>query len=173
MINLLPEYYKKTLKREYQFRRLTVLLLFLSLLGLIAVAAIVPSYILANAKENEIGNLLRNDKDTLSQQEIQTRIKKINAKIKALSSKEQHAVSWYIEEIVSLTPSSVDLTTITYEDSEEGRDMVLMGVATSRLTLDSFVRQLEQQEEFVTVKFPTSNLAQNKDVSFTVTITLK
>ncbi|MFA6446231.1 MAG: hypothetical protein WCW14_03225, partial [Candidatus Paceibacterota bacterium] len=50
MYNLLPDYKRKEVKREYHLRFLLGFLLALSITGVVAVLTILPSYFLSNVK---------------------------------------------------------------------------------------------------------------------------
>jgi len=80
-------------------------------------------------------------------------------------------LSDYISLFESLQGPGVQITNVGLNKNKEGMaPATITGVATDRRNLASFRDRLLAEEEVVSVDLPISNLAQDKDIRFTVTV---
>jgi Tfp pilus assembly protein PilN len=175
MFNLLPEPEKKQILDEYKLRRLVVLLLFVFVVGLVAVVSIFPSYILASVKVSEVeSNLLSAKNSPIFAEEatLTAAITGANQKLVTLLPPRGEA---YVENILSTVIShkndTIRLNGFSFTRGVSGSsDLLVNGVASNRDALSSFVDTLKKDSFFTTVDLPVSNFAKDANASFSIDI---
>src|SRR3989338_2300163 len=179
MHNLLPEKNKRRIKSEYRLR-LTVLFFFGSALsGIVLAAAMLPSYISMQSREEAVvGEYLmaKNSTSAMDEEDLARISEETNEKILSLKSFALGAtVSNYVDTVFDIENPGINITGFTFvgRQNEEKADIVVEGVASSRDALVLFKSNLEKQPIFGAVSLPVSNLAKQTDINFNIKLEVK
>ena len=178
MLNLLPRQQKILLQKEYSGRRLIVWLGSIALALVISLILLSPSYFLTRIRADETRGELENAKRALDAElppkeiiaELQTAVR--NAEdLKPLTK----SLSVYeLVKIFETRPKTIRIAGISFSEQAEGQPTITVnGRAENRDGLTAFGRALESRVEFATVNLPVSNFVKEKDIDFSMTITLK
>ncbi|MCR4330342.1 MAG: hypothetical protein NUV49_00415 [Patescibacteria group bacterium] len=176
MINLLPLEEKKKVRGEY-FARLTITTLyFLFATALIITVFIVSSYISLAAAEQVVRDRLNAlaSGEVPVVEEFDRIIEETNKKIKILQSgdKDERIYDQVFGTIIS-HKGDIRITGLLYEKAKDGSVLVrLTGVSPDRESLLAFTRVLEQKSPFTDVEVPVSNFVKERDIEFSMEITL-
>lgn len=176
MINLLPPIAKKRVMREYHFRVVSVWLILLSLVLLISSALVTPTLFLVNslveANERDLGEVRQ---DQSANEEISKVIKENNEIVRQInSSQERVNFSELIYLLDDLAEDEVNLTQYTFKETEGKIDAIsLIGFAATRGSLSDFREALDKRESFSDIKLPISNLAKDRDITFSMQVNYK
>lgn len=188
MINLLPVTEKQKIKKIYHMRVLSVCLALASILLVVSVIAFVPSYFTAVTKYEGIAaalDLSRND-SLPSRDDLKGIVKKANEKVSILQNTDAShpPVSDVFREIISakggvrLTGFSFGATAASPKGKKtEGAPssefhITVHGISKERDDLLAFIKALESNALFESVDFPISNFVKEKDLEFSINITL-
>ena len=176
MINLIPQSFKRSVAIEYWTRVLSVGLFIFSAILIASSLLLLPVYVRINSQINTFETAAKEAAERVSEYNLssETLVKtgtkarlllelrdeaKFSAIISLLQGMENSQV--YIE--------SIDLTRIDTNIAP----IQLSGKAMTRQSLADFRTALLSRPEIDTVLLPISNLAQDRDISFSVTITMK
>ena len=173
MFHLLPEKEKKALEAEYHYRLSLVLLIFI--LGTLVAGSVflLPSYLLSERKLSDIS--FRNDQvkkeiQAKTDPEVSDFLTSLKSNLAALKPGETNPkFSILMKEITDKKPSGISINDIQWDN----KTLVAGGIAGDRETLLGFSRDLQSVSDFSKVDLPISDFAKNKDIDFTLTITLK
>jgi hypothetical protein len=78
-----------------------------------------------------------------------------------------------IEELERIGGQNVVITDISLSRTEEGiAPIAITGTAATRLALTTFQNDLESHERYTNVVLPLSSLARDRDIDFSITVTL-
>lgn len=176
MINLIPPHAKSSIVREYWFRVVSVWLFILSAVTLIIAALLIPVYVLittqiaAYAESAEVA-ISEVNKFDLSSAAL---VRASQDAVKIVKMQDDPRFTEYITLFQSLENRAVSIH--RYEFSLEGdtiAPIIIAGTAETRQALADFREALLTNERIATVVLPISNLAQDKDIDFTITVTMK
>lgn len=178
MFNLLPQQDQKDLASDYRLRFVSVALLLFCALGIIALAALVPSFFESYQKEVFVQkNIddLRKDSAERSKDRLSDTLAFTVQEIKVLGAAGSNGYTYeVIDEIIRNKTRLIKITGIQVSGNAlKGRDIVLSGEAGDREALLSFVKILEQEKTFESVKIPPSNFAPAADINFSIFIKSK
>ena len=178
MFNLLPQQDQHDLVSDYRLRFAATALLFFCLLGIIALAALAPSYLVSHQKEIYAKNnvaVLKLDSVERSKDRLADTLAFTAKEIKVLETDNPSVYSYeLIAEIIQNKTEAIKITGIRVaRDGGTGRDITVTGVARDRDTLLSFVRILEHEKVFEKVTVPVSNFAAAVDINFSIFIKVK
>ncbi|MDO8482353.1 MAG: hypothetical protein Q7S86_00860 [bacterium] len=178
MLNLLPQQDQRNLASDYRLRFAAVALLLFCSLGIIALAALVPSFALSYQKEVLVKkniDELRKDSAERSKDQLADTLAFTAKEIRVLGAVGSNGYTYeIIDEIIQSKTRSINLTGIQVSrDGDGGRDIVLKGKAGDRDALLFFVRSLEKEKIFESVKVPPSNFAPAANISFSIFIKTK
>ncbi len=172
MLHLLSPKEKKNILREYHLRLVVVTLLFVALLSVVTVALLLPSFFLSDVKENasagrvaalDIPHATLDEASLKAFDTARRTLSKIQVIGKSLSPSEM------FEKILDLRPSGITVSSALYGSGEAGKVGVkIAGTALNRSTLVSYVDAVKATKIFSEVDFPVNNLAQEKDIQFTL-----
>lgn len=178
MFNLLPQQDQRNLASDYRLRFVVVALLFFCLLGVIAIAVLVPSFLMSHQKEVFTKNSV-----AVLKAEAAERSKEHFADTWAFMAKEVNVLgqvgsTTYAHELVAKViqnkTDAIKITGIHVTRNENGGgDMSVAGEARDRDSLLSFVRILEKEKMFESVMVPPSNFAPAADLNFSILIKSK
>jgi len=173
MLNLLPEEEKKRLKREYTVRYLIVIFLAIIFTGIIYFVLAFPSYVISKLKQQELTAIIAElDRVDISKGVPVTELSliDINKKIGDLrGTGKEVSIANIISEILNTVTSSIKINSFNYDKNF----LMLNGMAKDRDGLTSFVKKLEENTLFTKVNLPVSNLAQEKNINFSIQISIK
>jgi hypothetical protein len=175
MINLIPPTAKKSLKFEYWIRVFSVWLLIWATTLIIGASLLLPTYVLIGSQivafsesaalASEKVNNYQNVSKTLVQSSQQARF--------ALNESELPAISDYVDSLKSLEGSDIIISRISVRRDADGLQPIqVSGEAESRQSLASFRDRIVAEETVMEVDLPISNLAQDKEIFFNLTVLL-
>lgn len=180
MFNLLPKQEKQGVRVEYSRRRAVVVLAFLGASIAIGVVSLVPSYIMASLKASDIRETERTLKENIAirgRSDLNATVSTANKKIAALTpSTTEAAVSRILDEIAAQKSPDIRLTSVSF--GRQGKDqskttMSVGGVAKDRRALSEFSNRLKRDEMFERADLPISSFAEEADIRFSMSITLR
>ena len=178
MINLIPKEEKKKIVMDF-YRRLVVLfLLMASFSVLVALLAMVPSYLLSKEKDSISNTKLEAQKQEplplLGEQSL-SEIKDINSKLDLVDRAEKNKFlisEKIINTVLSKKTPNIKIKQIVYEnDTVGGKKVSIVGVASSREILLSFKQALEDDPTFKNVDLPISNFIKISNIEFNLSLT--
>lgn len=178
MFNLLPENLKSRIKSEYNLRRIIVICYFVIFIGATFLVFLFPSWIISLYKEKEISlQAEKNNQSTLEAdvQVVSTNIKKINLELRTVNtSLDYKKVIPLIDTILSQRTNTIKINELTYTGEDvSNTTMFIEGISATRGALSTFVKKLEDTKLFKSVNLPISNFAKERDINFSITLTLE
>lgn len=178
MFNLLPQQDQRDLASDYRLRFAVVVLLLFCSLGIIALAALAPSFWMSHQKEVFTKNSV-----AVLKEEVAERSKERFADTLAFMAKEVSVLGpvgsttyahELVAEVIQNKTEAIKITGIHVTRNESGGgDMTVAGEARDRDSLLSFVRILEKEKMFESVMVPPSNFAPAADLNFSILIKSK
>ncbi|MEZ4200508.1 MAG: hypothetical protein R3B69_02870 [Candidatus Paceibacterota bacterium] len=175
MINLIPPSARKLIVREYWIRVITVWFLLITFALWIFLALQVPTYILIDSLHDALVTQFdRAQAEHTEFSELEAEVKKINTLVSHLGAHEDDV--YFSELIAELDQRAVAGVTLTQfaMKREEGalKEIDLVGVAPTRTSLSNFRDALEAHERFSKAELPISNLAKERDITFSMKVTM-
>ena len=176
MINLLPREDKVFIKKEYLSRLFVVIGIFFARAVFISVVFLAPTIFLLNGYKSDLSRqviLSSGQAEVIDTQNIISEIKKLNSRISVLkSSQEKSDLSFIIEKIIEMKTKGVKIIGLNYEGmkSEEKGKISMSGIAQERQDLLDFIDLLKKEFSEEDVLSPVSNLLNEKNTSFSLTI---
>jgi hypothetical protein len=175
MTNLIPPSAKKAIKREYWVRVLTVWFLLCAGALLLGIFVLVPSYVLISSQVAVYSQS--------AQQAAEKVVTYDNVSVGLVRASEQAAIifegkdtialSQYVQRLTSLQNQNVRLTDVTINKTKNVVDPIqLAGEASSRQALAAFRDRLLAEPYITAVDLPLSNLAQDRDIIFSLTVSI-
>ena len=174
MINILPESGRTSVKREYTVRLIAVSLIACAAIAATAGALLAPSFLIAKGVRDTAA--LEAERLALKVPTVQGDplevLSKAQSQMTALSSvvKDTRA-SDAILAVSEVIPAGVTVVRISYGAAK--REITFSGVASTRDTLLTFSRNVENIPGVYAVALPVNDLAKNEKVPFTLTVTFK
>ncbi len=175
MRNLLTDQTKHRLRAKYLNSLFFIMFLLLSTAIIIGAGALVPSYLLSQSRKSVVENKANLVKKGLKQREPELSteaLKFARSEIGLLSeSKGEKLFSDRLRRILEKKPPGISITSFSYvAGSDEEGSLNISGTALSREDLLSLERGLKNEPDFTSVVLPVSNLAKEKDISFSLVI---
>lgn len=176
MANLLPTIDRQDVKRAYNMRRLVVAGVLATVLVLVAIAMLIPSYVASsNNRETTEENLARVEADLSGTDltEAKTQIEETNKKLEMLAPAEGGAannVRSLFVDVISLKNDAISLTGFFYEAANEVPQLTLSGTARTRDALARFAESLRSSDQFHNADLPIGDLVEKEDINFSVTM---
>lgn len=177
MINLIPPSAQEQVKREYWVRVISVWMTLIAT-GCVVVAVLnIPVYVLVRSQldaflvEYKQANL-----ESESFKESEQAVIQANQVAALLAQHDDtQLLSGIVDELDALTGQGIRITDFTISRSMEGglAPITIKGTAASRLDLTNFRDAIESHPLFSNAELPLSNLAKDRDIEFTITITPK
>lgn len=174
MINLIPPSAEKLVHREYWIRVSSVWMILFGFAFLIISLLNLPVYVLVQSQLNSFLEEYKEATDeTASFIESEVAVANANEIARLLAKQDSvEPFSHLIEELDLLTSNNVTILDFQIVRKENALDpIVITGVANSRLALSEFRDAIENNPLFLSAALPLSNLAKDKDIPFTITIT--
>jgi hypothetical protein len=176
MINLIPKNEKRVLLRSFYYRLLVSFFMLLGFSGIIALAAIIPSYYSAVSRERDVNVELQIQQDEpvpAPEQETLLAIKELNKKLSLIGDVTDNKfviTERVIDNIYAQKPIDIKITGISYTYDMVSRRIEIKGDAPSRETLLEFRQSLEDGVDFIEVDLPISNFVPGSDIEFSLSL---
>lgn len=174
MINLIPPEAQSAIKREYWIRVFS-LWAFLLACAFIALTLLqVPTYILLRAQLTAQQSEYAEATDqTTTFKEKEDALKNASAIATILTKKdERQFFSDILTSLERLVPAGVHIDSYSFTRKDTSLGIItLSGVADTRGTLSELRTAIEADSLFKTATLPLSNLAKDKDIPFSITVT--
>jgi hypothetical protein len=176
MFNLLPEPEKKQILAEYNTRRIIMALIFLFILGCVAVISIFPAYLLSSSKvrevESGIGSIRQSDifaEEELLRAELASANERLNA---LMPTDGEMQVNELLAHVIAHRSDTIRINGFSFSRSGPENEAILAvaGIAESRDMLSSFVDSLRGDALFGEVDLPVSNFAKDRNAEFTLEV---
>lgn len=178
MFNLIPENLRNKIITDYRLRLVIVVITFLVFFQLVFLVLLFPSWLVSFYKEKDIDR--RNDEmniflSNLNVGSTTSYVKLLNQKLNIINdSLEYPEFVPIIKNVLSKKTSSIRLGGLLYTvNTPTSGSLVVKGVSDSRESLVSYVKNLESLEMFKKVDLPISNLAKDKNIDFSITISIE
>lgn len=178
MFNLLPENLRKSIVSEYRLRLVVIVIVFIILIQVSFLVFLFPSWLVSFYKEKEFS--LQSDEvnkslSTLDISSTTSFIKSFNTKLGIINdSLDYPKFVPVMDEVLSKKPTSIRISGIYYSvNSANSSVLTLEGIGDTRESLVSFSESLRSVKNFKKVDLPISNLAKDKNIDFTISVTIE
>lgn len=178
MLNILAIEEKKRILTEYRFRLAVVLVFAVAAWVFSSLVLLVPSYLLAVSKYNDVAQELSTleQKSGIAGQEksVNEQINETNKKINLFLSaniNESTSPSQAIINILTIKGVAIKISGFTYDVNAGKERMVILGTATDRDSLAQFVDTLKKDPTFLSVDLPISSYVKSTNIDFSIVIT--
>lgn len=175
MINLLPAPAKKNLLIEYWIRVVSVWMVLWSVALIAATSVLLPTYVLIEAQVKSYADSAAAASEKVANYEsVSVALVEASQQAKMVIDEEKIPLfSYYVNKFESLQQDGIVIKTINLTRADSGVAPILIGgEARDRQSLASFRDRLLADEAVDTVDLPISNLARDKNISFSITVTL-
>ena len=182
MINLLPQKNKKKLKKDILRRFIVVGGLGFSGLVLVVIILSFASYSHMSTLVQGFSEQLRLTKNLAvlkNLEELEFEVKETNVLISSLSQdrKDMELITDDLDKVLNIQPHSIKTKGFLFEcgnkEQKQPSKMMVSGNALTRKSLLNFIDDLKSSGQFKSVISPISNLLEESDVDFTLSIELK
>lgn len=172
-MNLLPALEKKRNQREYWLRLSVTSFVVLGVVFVFGALMILPSYFLVEGKRS---SLLRGADTFNGGDDVLSTAQQIEEMTRQMAHAEELPISGdiarHMEQIIEVRPGGVTLSSLFFQKQAGERRFTISGVAQTRESLASYTTALQEIDAFSKVAVPISNFAQNRNISFSMSITL-
>jgi len=179
MVNLLLPEQKNSVKKEYIARVAVLLLVFVIVTFALLVCLLVPAYISLEDKEKVAKEYLASQSDEIinDKEDLNNIINDTNNKLMALKIEEDSGGFLVHQDIFNAiidTRKDVNIDSITYQNNGVTAPTVrVSGISDTREDLQLFIKRLEGEANFRNVNAPVSNFVQDKNIEFSLDISLQ
>ena len=174
MANLLPQFARKKLIREYWIRLFSVILFMLSFVLLAIMIMFVPTFIFINTETVAMKETVRDaEAEKVRTEEASSIIQRTNRQVDLLrSSQDVRPFTYYFTllEAVAGPVISVERFSAVREADGSIELIQIQAIAQTRQSLIDFLDELNDHQEFGRVNVPIANLAQSENIRFSVSI---
>jgi hypothetical protein len=179
MANLITEKQKKIVKIDYVIRLTSVSLIILSLLGLFLLAYVIPYYLSLKEKDEKVAEQFKNVINIENKENVGESASKIanqtldELKAVELYSQNNFTPSIYFNKIIQNKNTDISITKLSFSLVRKGQGQFLVsGLAKNREGLVTFIEDLKTKASFQNVESPVSDFAIDKDIPFTLNISV-
>lgn len=173
MFKLLTEESRQKVTREYGVRRIIVIFMSLIVVFVIGIIGLLPSYILSNARQDDVLEWARitgstgQDRDVL---DLQAWLTEINLRLQTLSPElDTDRPSDLVKKILDQKIAGVDITSLSWIKSKDKKIVLsVSGTALDRQILVAFQNRINTSGYFSEVVLPISNLVRDRDIDFQI-----
>lgn len=176
--SLLPQEYKKEVRREKILRNILALLSILDAVLLVGIVFLLPSYFTLTFSQGEVIRRFEVQQEALQRQnvqELENTIRQINAlaMLHQRNESRRKSVAPLLLRFAALDIPDIALRAMHFFEDKTGAFAVsLQGNATTRNIFLAYVRSLENTDEVAAVRSPVDNLLSEADVSFSIEVAL-
>jgi hypothetical protein len=173
MFKLLTEEERQKVMHEYITHRTIVMLYALILVLVIGITGLLPSFVLSNARQNEMLErtrvLMGDSGEGKDASELRTWLKKTNLKLQVLSpALDTERPSDLIARILDQKIIGVSITDFSLIKMKDKIILSVNGVALDRQSLITFENRISSSKYFSEVTLPISNLAKDRNIDFQI-----
>ncbi len=174
-INLLPSSEVKHVHKEYLVRLWTVVIIALSILVLIQIALLFPSYRILKVKHNQLNTTYQYLSQITAQNiaSIKIRINTLNKQATFFSTlSEAPSATAAIKQVLSVDRAGIVLKGITYTAPKKGKQaqIIIGGIASDRRTLQIYQELLQSTPYISSAHLPVSVYAKDTNIKFSMTL---
>jgi hypothetical protein len=174
MINLIPPAGQTALRKEYRMRVAATYCMLLAAVNILLTVALIPTYVLVKAQtEGVVAHSGEGEQDAeiASIEDEVARTEAIIAELKKVP--ETLDMSGIMHEIENAAPAGISFRTFTLNHVKGVIGPIqVQGNAEEREDLIAFKQALEAHSLFENASVPIGDLARERDVPFSMTITL-
>ncbi|PCI27585.1 hypothetical protein COB55_05465 [Candidatus Wolfebacteria bacterium] len=174
MLNFLPEKKQKEIKRVYRTRLTIVVSVGVIIISIVCFALLTPSYYLVNKASNSAALLVENITRIIEESDVadaQVVMNSFSKELKLLKDIEsERYASERIADIVAVQPRGITLGKLLLLRGEKSV-LHIGGIARDREELVTYKAILEGLTWADEVDLPIENLAQGRDLPFSMTVT--
>lgn len=176
MINLIPQSAKRGIRLEYWLRVVTVwgVLVTGALVGSVVIMA--PAYVLINLQiDASAESSAAASQKIASYESVAKDLNRSNVEAKAVLDTTGYVpISNYVEMIRRLENSNITVSEITIGRAKDSFSPIqIKGQAVDRQSLSRFRDNLLAEPTVASVDLPISNLAKDKDIQFSLSVSVK
>jgi hypothetical protein len=175
MINLVPPTAKKKIIAEYWVRVVSVWLLILSVMLFVVSLFLLPVYVLVTSQVNVYASSANEATAKVAEYDLSaSALAQTNVQSQALFElRHMKKFSDLIENFNSLMGTEIVVTSMEFKRSGMKLDSVLInGQAKDRKALADYRDNLLKLSEVKDVHLPIANLAKDRDITFSISVTL-
>jgi hypothetical protein len=176
MINLIPPVVRKAVVKEYWIRVFSVGLFMLSIVSLIVTLFALPVYVLVSSKVEVYADTVAKASEKVAEYDFSAG-SLVKANQMAQSIFELRKVDSFTEAVNLIEKvKGSDVVINSYNFSRKGdvlSPVMVEGESSTRQALSDFREALLKQENITEVVLPISNLAKDKDIQFSLSVTFK
>ncbi len=178
MFNLIPDILRENIKSDYKLRKYIVMLVFVVFLEVCFLVFLFPTWLVSSHKDKQLTLIAEDASNSLSSGNVNSttaEIKALNTKLAVLQSALDYPkIIPFLDEILKDKTASISINKIVYTtDDSKNAIISLGGVSRTRDSLLAFVKILESSKLFKKVDLPISNFTKDRDLDFTLSITLE
>ncbi len=176
MFNLLPESLKQEIITDYKLRRFIIALVFLIFIEISFMIFMLPSFIISHSKEKELElrvQVIDKSSEALNINSIKTTIRSLNNDLNIIDRMSAYLEPvLLIDTVLSKKTNSIRITDISYTSvSTSTANLAIQGISSTRDTLVEFKKNLDESGFFKNIDLPISNLAKDRNINFSMTMT--
>lgn len=173
MFKLLTDEARRKVSHEYALRRAMLAIAGLSVVLVVGIVALVPSYVISlahinAAKERTIA--LQNSPTREKSKELVASLEGINLKLKTLAPGTPDMPYEYFLKVIDVKPKGVKLNNFSWLKDKKSVTISIQGTANSRQDLLDFENRLNSSGNFSKAILPVSNFAKDKDIDFDLSL---
>lgn len=176
MINLIPTVAKKRISFEYWTRVISVCLLILTGVIVTGTLLLLPVYVRINSQIMVYADSAETATEKVSKYDISSSalIKTSQQARQLLDLRGNQNFTDVATILTALTNNEVTIDSFEFRRGEKGLSPInISGKAATRQSLADFRKRLIEHESIASAFLPISNLTQDKDITFNVTVTMK
>ncbi len=178
MVNIFPNEIKEELIGDYRRRRAVVGLSLLFIVCLIGIALLASFYLTLYLEERSLDAVLdlnENEAKLQGVNELNKVARETNrrSELVTMSHQPSFQISTILQNTLDLTGRSVDLNSYSFVLKDESLILAISGVAQNRAALVSYTKKLERDPLLSKLDSPVSNLIQDADTNFSLTLTFE
>jgi Tfp pilus assembly protein PilN len=174
MINLIPPVARKNLVREYWARVITVWMFLAGTASLIILLLLLPTYVLIGVQISALKQIVASSSEKSSSYDLSAAaLLEANRQAQLLvGTPELTPFSAYSSQLESLASGGVVLKEERFSRKGDGGTIQISGVASTRQSLADFRDSIEADDNFTNVDLPISSLIKDRDLLFSMQITI-
>lgn len=175
MINLIPPEARARIVTEYWVRVVTVWLILLAVAATVVGVLLFPAYVLVTSQVNRSATEAEAARAEVGQHNTTTKVLDAASEEARLivAGANNPLLTPVVDMIEEIMPEGVEATAYTLtRQGNAVAPVTLRGTASTRTTLAAFRDALLAHPRIAKVDLPISNFAKDRDISFTVTLTI-
>ncbi len=179
LTNLLPINRIRAVRRAYFGRLIIIASILLTLLMIVTGVLLVPAYIYARTQvriQTEHLEAINAGLENSDEAELQSRLSVLSERVDfLLEVSETPTVSMLMKDVLAISRPGIKLSGFSYSShkiDEQPNTLLVMGTASTRDRLRAFQLALLSAPFSVTADLPISAYAKDRDIAFTITVTL-